>query len=95
MEEISLISGHFSDLEEIPEGAFAGLGTLREVTIANAKVKTLGKDVFKGMRNLKELRLNNNNITDIVRGTYDFGHSLEHLGRKKLSCNLKTLAGLF
>ena len=75
--------------------AFTGMGTLREVTVSNARVKTLAKDVFKGMRNLKQLRLNNNNITDIVRGTYDFGHSLEHLGRKTLSCNLKTLAGLF
>ena len=82
-------------MEELPEEALLGLSTLREVTLANARINTLKKNALKGQRNLKKLRLNNNNITDIVRGTYDFGHSLEHLGRKTLSCNLKTLAGLF
>lgn len=78
----------FSDLEELPGDAFLGLSTLKEIQVSNARVSTLAKNVFNGQRNLKKLSLHNNNITDIVRGTYDFGHSVEHLGRKKLSCHL-------
>ena len=64
------------------------LQSLKEIQVSNARVSTLAKNVFNGQRNLKKLSLHNNNITDIVRGTYDFGHSVEHLGRKKLSCHL-------
>lgn len=66
----------------MPKDAFRGLSTLKEIQVSNAVVKTLDKNVFGGQRKLKFLRLHNNNITAINRGTFDFGQSLELLGRK-------------
>ena len=71
----------FSDLEELPTDAFFGLSKLKQIQVSNAKIGTLAKTVFNGQRGLKKLGLNNNNITNIVRGTFDFGQNLEHLGR--------------
>ena len=71
----------FSDLEELPNEAFIGLSTLKEIQLSNAKIRTLEKNVFSGQRNLKHLSLASNNISSVKRGTYDFGHSLERLGR--------------
>ena len=72
---------NFSDLEELPNDAFVGLSTLKEIQLSNGKMGSLLKNTFNGQRSLKKLSLANNNITEIKRGTYDFGHSLEHLGR--------------
>ena len=59
------------------------MSTLKEIQVSNGAVQTLDKNVFGGQRNLKFLRLHNNNITAINRGTFDFGQSLELLGRNK------------
>lgn len=63
----------------MPDGVFAGMRKLQELTVAGGNLNKLTKTTFNGLNKLKRLSLNHNNLTKLDRDLFKFQQNLEYL----------------